>query len=91
MRYYRVPAIGTGIGDDAIRPDVPVGTSWAGNHVGLDFLIKTPQDLLLPAITNTQYYGEAVPGVKTPKISLESICSTLGISLTDVNNVWNIG
>ena len=86
-----MPAIGTGIGDDAIRPDVSVGTSWVGNPVGLDFLIKTPQDLMLPAITNTQYYGEIVSGAVLPQISLESICATLGISLIDVNNVWNIG
>ena len=91
MRYYRVPAIGTGIGDDPIRPDIPANTPWVGNPAGLDFLIKTPKDLMLPIITNTQYYGETVPNAKKPQISLESICSTLGISFTDVNNVWNVG
>lgn len=45
-RLYLVPLIGIGTEDDPIRPDVPVGTSWAGNALDSEtYLIATHADL----------------------------------------------
>ena len=32
MKYLTVPAIGAGTDDDPIRPDLPAGTSFVGQH-----------------------------------------------------------
>lgn len=32
MKYLTVPAIGTGTDDDPIRPDLPAGVSFVGQH-----------------------------------------------------------
>ena len=32
MKYLTVPAIGTGADDDPIRPDLPAGVSFVGQH-----------------------------------------------------------
>lgn len=41
MRYYTLPAIGTGTIDDPFRPDLPDGTSWVGTPHDGSYLIAT--------------------------------------------------
>lgn len=80
LNYYTVPFIGTGTEDDPIRPDLPVGTPFAGSFNGSDFLIATT--------ANLSGFGKAVQHM--PLQALQTVCNARGL---DINAVltWNVG
>lgn len=45
MKYYTVPATGSGTEDDPYRPGVPPDTNWVGQMSGDSYLIATPKPL----------------------------------------------
>lgn len=81
MRYYACPRLGTGTATDPYRPDVPVGTSWAGN-VGASgkYLLATPAPLPAKMGRTEQPDGG----------DLKAAASTAGFAYDDVKG-WRAG
>ena len=81
MRYYTLPAIGTGTTADPVRPPVPAGTSWAGSRAADgSFLIATPAALAgIPGLVQLLTDAE-----------LGAACAARGLDVAAVRS-WRVG
>lgn len=84
MKLLTVPAIGTGTDDDPIRPDLPAGTSFVGQHDAKTntYLVAVPD----AAIVNAKA-GRTT--LSTRKAQTDAMAAR-ELSEADVNS-WRVG
>lgn len=84
MRYLTVPALGVGSDADPIRPDLPDGTSWVGQHdpATNTYLVAVPDSTIVPAKAGRR-------SLTTPAARRSAI-QARGLSESDVDQ-WRVG
>lgn len=82
MNYYTVSMIGDGSEANPFRPDIPIGTSFAGSDsTDGTFLIATITDLGTDTINRTK---------QLPRQALEATANARGLLYNDVAK-WFVG